>query len=381
MSSKILKILYVITSLRTGGAERLVTEISQVLIQEGHFIEVLVFDGISSPLLKELEESGVKIYKGWRGFYQMYNPINILRIKRLAKKNHYDLIHSHNTSAQYFVGISGVAKYSKLVTTEHNTTNRRRKWYIYKFIDRFIYNKYDSIISVSNEVKRNLQEYLSVKIESKTGNAKFQVIYNGIDLSKFQSIGKHQTDSPIILMISAFRKQKDHATTIRAMLHLPEQYKLWFAGDGKTKKECEKLVRNLNLNGRIKFLGNVNDIPSLISQAKIVILSTNFEGMPFSAIEAMASGKPFIGSDVVGMREIAADAAILFQKGNEIDLANKIENLINSPEEYEMVAKNCRKRALNFDLSHTVNQHLRLYNQLISCDIKDIFWTSDNYEK
>lgn len=373
MSSKKFKILYVITSLRTGGAEKMITEISRFLIKEGHLVEVLIFDGIRSPLLNELEDHGVKVYRGGAGYFQMYNPFHILRIKRLAKKNNYDFIHSHNSSAQYFVAFSGAGKYSKLITTEHNTSNRRRKKNIYKFIDRYIYHKYDSVISVSNKVKRNLLDYLNKKDGSRTNHEKFPVIYNGIDLSKFLTIDKDPVDSPpIILMISAFRKQKDHDTAIRAMLYLPEQYKLWLAGEGKTKIGCEKLVRSLNLSGRIKFLGNVNDVPTLISQSKIVILSTKFEGMPLVAIEAMASGKPFIASDVDGVKEVTSDAGILFQKGNYIELAHKIENLINSPKEFEIVAKKCRKRALTFDLSHTLSQHLELYKRILSRDINDI---------
>ena len=103
--------------------------------------------------------------------------------------------------------------------------------------------------------------------------------------------------------------------------------------------------------------------------------------MPLAAIEAMASGKPFIGSDVEGIREIAADAAILFQKGNEIDLAHKIENLINYPQEYEMVAKNCKKRALNFHLSYTVDRHLQLYKRILFYGDKVAYPKTDNYEK
>lgn len=379
MSSKKFKILYVITSLRTGGSERMVTDITKVLIKEGHLVEVLIFDGFNSSLLNELEDHGVKVYKGGVGYFQMYNPLHIFRIKRLAKKNNYDIIHSHNSSAQYFVAFSGAGKYSKLITTEHNTSNRRRKQNIYKFIDRYVYLKYDSVISVSNKVKRNLLDYLNKKDGSKTDQEKFPVIYNGIDLAKFLTVDKDPVDSPpIILMISAFRKQKDHDTAIRAMIYLPEQYKLWLAGEGKTKTECEKLVRSLNLSGRIKFLGNVKDVPSLISQSKIVILSTKFEGMPLAAIEAMASGKPFIASDVDGVKEIVFNAGILFQRGNHIELAHKIENLINSPKEYEIVAKNCRKRALTFDLSRTLNQHLELYNRIFSCDINDISF--DKYQ-
>lgn len=365
MSYPNLKILYVITSLRTGGAERVVAEITKALTKEGHEVDILAFDGTETNLMEELINCGVNIYRGKKGFYQMYNPSNIFKIKRLAKQNHYDIIHSHNTSAQFLLAFSGVGRYSKLVTTEHNTTNFRRNWKWLKSIDKLMYRRYDTVISVSDKVKRNLLQHLDIKSENNFMQIKFPIIHNGIDLSKFSDSRIDDKLPSVILMNAAFRKQKDHATAIRAMLHLPDSYILWLTGEGETKKDCEKLVNNLNLERKINFLGNIKDIPALISQVKIVFLSSNYEGQPLSAIEGMASGKPFIASDVDGLREIVADAGIFFERGNDRDLANKIKYLMDTPSEYKKVAERCRQRAMEFDIKKTVTLHKRIYNEFL----------------
>lgn len=395
MSPRPLNILYVITSLRTGGAERMVAELTKALIREEHRVEIFLFDSTETSLLKELEEAEVRIYKGLPGYYQMYNPLNIFRLRRLIKKNHYHIIHSHNFSAQLFLAIAGKYKDTKLVTTEHNSTNRRRNLSLLRPIDKWIYKKYDAVISVSRQVRENLLSSLRKKEGDIGTDRKFPVIYNGIDFSKFLSSPEKEqardtdrdklripdeSDKNVILMLANFRKQKDHATAIRAMQHFDKNYVLWLAGAGETKKECESLAKNLKVDSKIRFLGEINDVYSLISKSKIVILSTNYEGLPVSAIEAMACGKPFIGSDVDGVREIVEDAGILFHKGNDAELAHKIQTLIDSPEYYKKVEQKCRQRAEKFNLSSAVKEHTKLYARLIYSHDNCCARKKDNYE-
>ena len=383
MLSQKLKILYVITSLRTGGAERLVVDLAKKLTEQGHIVEILILDGSVTPFMQELKDLGIKIHRGHVGYFQIYNPLNILKIKNLANKNKYQIIHSHNSSAQLFLALAGVTVKTKLVTTEHNTTNRRRRFSFLKTFEKFIYNHYDAIVSVSNQVKKNLIDHLGYKATHEETDRKFPVIYNGVDLSKFiksthknfseqSSTGSHfcslgRTQN-VILMIAGFRKQKDHATAIKAMQHLNDNFVLWLAGDGETKRECEILAKNLGIEHKINFLGEIEDVNSLISQAKIVILSTHYEGLPLVAIEAMAAGKPFIGSDVEGIKEIAGNAGILFQEGNNLELARRIERLIVSPQDYETVALNCRTKAVDFDINNTAEMHIRLYRRLLASE-------------
>lgn len=390
------KILYVITSLRTGGAERLVTDLSKKFTVQGHNVEILVFDGTPTPLMKEVEDIGIKIHKGPEGLIHIYNPINILKIKKLTVSNKYDIIHSHNSTAQLFTSLAGINGISKLVTTEHNTTNRRRNWPFIKSFEKLIYKNYNAVVSVSNQVKTSLFNHLDISEKSVISDNEYPVIYNGVDLSKFGKFQdksnkleakkslqspKHEIGRNVILMVAAFRKQKDHATAIKAMRYLDHTYVLWLAGDGKTKKDCEILARNLKINDKIRFLGEIKDVSSLISQAKIVILSTHYEGMPLAAIEAMASGKPFIGSNVDGIKEIVGEEGILFQKGNESDLARKIKNLIDLPEAYNYAARNCVRRAMKFDINDTARQYMELYSRLLTCETSYNSLNSDKNEK
>lgn len=358
MSFQKLKILFVITSLRTGGAERLVAELAVRLKNKGHKVEIFVFDGTDTILKKELLKEEITVTTGGRGYLQMWNPFHILKLKKLIKANGYDIIHTHNTSAQYIGALSVSDPKIKLITTEHNTFNKRRKWHGFKKIDKKIYSRYDKVICVSREVKTLLLNYLKEE-----GEDKFPVIYNGIDLSKFKQKDNYSgnRDKFIVTMIAAFRKQKDHETMIRAVVNLPENYELWLAGEGETKEMWERFVETLELKQRIKFLGNVENIPELLSQSDVMVLSSHYEGMPLSLIEAMAAAKPCIASDVDGNREIIKGYGLLFNHKDPVDLASKIKSVCENRELNKQLSDFSLKRSQEFEIDKTVDQYENLY--------------------
>ena len=131
-----MRILHFITSLRTGGAERLVASLARQMMNAGDKGEVLLMDGTQTPLKNELDHAGIPVYtlsKGWRA---MRNPFLIFRLVRFLRKGKYDIVHTHNTSCQLMAAIASLFVPLPLVTTEHNTTNKRRTWKLFKPLDR-----------------------------------------------------------------------------------------------------------------------------------------------------------------------------------------------------------------------------------------------------
>jgi glycosyltransferase involved in cell wall biosynthesis len=137
-------------------------------------------------------------------------------------------------------------------------------------------------------------------------------------------------------------------------------------GDGDKRTKCEDLVKELNLSGRVSFLGVRMDVPQLLESAYIVILSSRYEGLSLSSIEAMASGRPFIASDVPGLRDVVKGAGLLFPPGNEKKLAEHINSLLSDRELYEKVAKDCLNRAKEYDINNMVDQYIELYKSIIN---------------
>lgn len=362
-----MKILYIITSLATGGAEKLLLDTLPRYNDLGIKADILLLNGISNPFLEELKKQKCcKIFI--LDTTSPYQPFFIFKLIPFFKK--YDLIHVHLFPANYFVSLAKMISRSKtpIVFTEHSTSNRRFRNKYLTFLNKRIYNIFNKIICITEEVR--------VVVEKKTqiSSDKLVVINNGIDIKNYikaepyrrqlidVSLGK---DDFLLTQVSSFRAAKDQKTVIKALLLLPENVKLLLVGDGSLRKEHEILVCDLGMEKRVFFLGNRTDIPSVLKTCDISILSSNYEGFGLVAVEGMASGRPLIASDVPGMSGVVGGAGILFTQGNEKALAAEIMKLMNDQGHYAAIAEQCTERAKDFDISIMVAQHIKIYKELL----------------
>ena len=364
-----MKILHVITSLRTGGAEKLMVDLLPLLKSYGNEVELLLFDGIRTPFFKQLDSLNIPIHSIKEGG-SVYDPRNIFYIRKIV--SNYDIVHSHNTSPQLFSIIAKAlshCKSTKFVTTEHNTTNRRRRKIIFKPIDRWMYQQYDKVICVSNNVEEELRRYLG------DDSSNICTIYNGIDLSRFSCLtdSSHEElkDSFIITMVAAFRKQKDQMTLIRALSMLPKNFKLQFVGTGDEEliDKAKRLVNELNLIEQVEFLGVRTNVPEIMRASSIVVLSSHWEGFGLSAVEGMASGRPFIASDVDGLREIVGGYGLLFPHEDAQALADIIMRLSQDKTYAEQIATKCQERAKQFDIAVMAQKYNCVYKVLFDNEL------------
>jgi len=357
-----MRILHVITSLYTGGAERLMVDLLPLLKENGNNkVDLLLINGVETLFRRKIEQNGITVYS-LSSTNDVYNPKNIMRMRPYLKQ--YDIIHTHNTACQLFVPIASLfsSAHPVLVTTEHNATNRRRSKPWIKSLDRWMYSRYAAIVCIADKTRQNLEDYIGKQ-------DKIHTIYNGINISGFIRPVKDVSanDQFVITMVSAYRVQKDHETLMRAMTHLPINYRLQFVGGGE-KEDKERLhsyCNALGLDERVAFMGVRQDVPDILEKSDFVVLSSHWEGLSLSSIEGMASGRPFIASDVDGLREIVGGAGVLFEHGNDQELANVILRLSANPEEYKAVAKRCQDKARQYDISYMAKNYNELYKKLM----------------
>ena len=352
-----MKILHVITSLQTGGAEKLMVDLLPRLKQMGHEVELCVFDGTKTPFYEQLEATGIPIHPLSIG-ESVYNPKHIFRLCRLMKD--FDIVHTHNTSPQLFAAIAYIFGKQILITTEHNTTNRRRdKWYL-KLGDLWMYRQYRKIICISDQARDNLVNYIGEY-------SRIVTVYNGIDIARFANaelIENPDTSIKTISMVSAFRPQKDHKTLIKAFCLLPDNYLLQLVGDGELRKETENFAKQFSCADRIHFMGNRSDIPAILKGSDVIVLSSHYEGLSLSSIEGMASGTPFIASDVDGLHEIVDGYGLLFPHEEEHALAASIIKVCEDKIYAKKIAEQCQRRAAQFDIRKMAENYNQVYMQL-----------------
>lgn len=146
-----------------------------------------------------------------------------------------------------------------------------------------------------------------------------QVIRSGMDLRAFRAPDRDQAsvreslglpvDASVIVSVANLKPQKDPATMIRAFAKLQRSHPsyLLYAGDGPLRGEIEQLIRRLGLRDRVRLLGWRDDVAELMCASDVVALSSLFEGLPRSAVQAVAAKRPFVGTRVNGTPEIIRD--------------------------------------------------------------------------
>lgn len=358
-----MKVLHIINSLNTGGAEKLLLDSLPRYVENGISTDLLVLNGSSYPFLTALKEKKCcSVFDLGNG--SIYNPILILKLIPYLKN--YNIVHAHLFPSLYWLALAKVISLSstKIVYTEHNTGNKRRNNLFYQIIEKFIYRIYDKIITIADEVDVNLKKHLGLYSE------KIQLINNGVDTALYAEVHPYMKSDffsakdYFLIQVSSFREQKDQTTLIRALNELPNNYKLILVGTGPLLETSKNLVKTLGLKDRVKFLGNRMDIPALLKTADIVILSSYHEGLSLSSIEAMASGKPLVASDVPGLTEIVKDAGLLFQQGDEKELAQQILALSENENYYNKIVAQCLERAKQYDIKNMVDEYINLYKEL-----------------
>lgn len=356
-----MKILHVITSLQTGGAETLIVNLLPRFLALGHEVGLVVFNGERTALTERLEREcpECKIYKLGTSYY---NPWYVIKLIRIMRK--YDIVHTHNSSPQLYAAIANMFCHKKLVTTEHSTNNRKREQGgLLRILDKWMYRRYHKVICISEVAEKMLRGYLDVN-GNDNGNH-ICTINNGVDVELFHNaepLKELQTERFVAVMVAGFREAKDQDTLIKAMTLLPkDQYELWLVGDGERRAILQSMVENLQLQERVKFLGLRTDVPNILKTADVVVMSSHWEGLSLSNIEGMSVGKPFVASDVNGLREVTQGYGILFPHGDAKALAEIIEKLHNDTTYYQEVADRCYSRARQFDICKTVEDYNEVY--------------------
>lgn len=355
-----------------GGAETLVVNLIPKLQAMGHTVDLCVFNGIETPLMQRLrrESPQTQIYSLGHG---VYNPFYVLKLAKLMRG--YDIVHTHNSSPQLFVAMAKVLCSVKLVSTEHTTSNRKREWKWYAPIESWMYGQYAHVICISKIAEQKLREYMGGDWTDKIKERYKQIstINNGVDVFgisraepcvEFVSLKETRM---AILMVAGFRDAKDQDTIVRALTLLDkDKFEIWFAGVGVRQDAVKQLAESLGVLNNVRFLGLRTDIPNVLKAADIIVMSSHWEGLSLSNVEGMSAHKPFIASDVNGLREVTKGYGILFPHEDAVALAREIQHLADDKVYYKEIANNCYQRALEFDISNMVKGYNEVYQNVIA---------------
>jgi len=379
-----MKILYVVTHSDKGGTQTYVHQLASTLHGKGDVVALGV--GSHGWLTTELENRGIKIYP-FRFLRRTYNPVlNILfsiEMHYFLQKHQFDIIHFNSSNPLFGILGSFFSRRgpTKLIFTFHGLSLidpgwRKARWIsvIYRWVLIMIVPFIDHCIFVCERDLRYAQEK---KILSQGRN--FSIIYSGIEkdlgeLNKFsarkyleQIAQKEFSNALIIGTITRLHYQKniDLLIAVANTLRIPNVV-FCILGTGPEKERLHKVIQQYGLD-EFCFILDVSEPRIYIKAFDIFVISSRYEGIPFTIIEAMKNRLPIIATDVGGISEaISHDiSGVIVHSDTQGELVEAIRFLIDNPSHAQRLAHNASAAAqTKFTQERMVSETYQLYKAL-----------------
>lgn len=363
------KILYVTTLSRTINAF-LVPHITS-LIDNGNLVDCACYIDKDREIPIELKERNVKFFDIPFSRNPL-NPNNMKAFKQLVEiqdKYNYDIVHVHTPIAAVYGRLLKI-KFPKLKTvyTAHGFHFYKGapfiNWAIYYPIEKMMAKFTDVIITMNEEDYQMAQKFNIEEV--------FKVNGVGIDLNKYNSdlFNKNEIrkklnlkdDDFVILMIAEVNKNKNHKQMIDAIEILKnkgiDNIKVLCAGDGVIFDKIKQYVKGKNLQDNIHMLGFRTDINELIASCDMGILMSYREGLPRNIMELMAYGKPVIGTNIRGIRDLikhSINGYLVNIKDNK-QTAKYIEKIYMNKQLLESMGENAYDKVQVYSVDKVVNE-------------------------
>lgn len=359
------KILFLITGLGVGGAERQVTDLATSLKKDGHDITICYLKG--EALIRPMQDEITLI----KADFDKSPALGFLKLISIIKKIKPDVVHSHMIHANILTRLARIfTKIPLLVSTAHSKNEggwlRMRA---YQFTDFLT----DITTNVSHEAT---EEFIRLK---STPRNKIITIYNGIDTKKFSpNINVREeyrnllniSDEKLFLAVGRLVDAKDYPNmlhSIKEVYKKEKNIKLFIVGDGPLRKDLEIMTDSLGIKKIVHFLGIRKDVENLMNAADYFLLSSAWEGFGLVVAEAMATEKIVIATDSGGVAEVVGDKGFIVPPSDSIALSEAIIQAINMKDDDSMNLKSeARNRIINnFSIESAKKNYLKIYYKQI----------------
>jgi L-malate glycosyltransferase len=317
-------VVHVASGREWRGGQRQVLLLAREL-QRGGLTNQVVVTGAGTELGYRLKHEGVRVHEAPWGIGldpRVLQPI-IREIRGGGA-----LLHAHDAHAVTLAGLCSFATRVPMVATRRVDFHLRRRW---------LWRRAARIIAVSAAVADVLAED-GMRLE------RVVMVHSGIDLDEARQaepLGIRERlglppETTLACTVGALVPHKDHVTLLHAARRVANRFPTlnWvIAGDGELRPVLEWLTRELDLTGRVHFLGQVAHPLRVIAEADVYVMSSREEGLGTSVLDAMARGIPVASTSAGGLPEMLHQGAgILVPPRNPEALAGAVQRILSDPE-------------------------------------------------
>lgn len=311
----------------------------------------------------------------------MGSPKNVTatrQLRRMIRDNHYDLISCHTALASFFVrlAVTGMRHRPVVACTCHG--------YLFDqdtpALKRLILSAAERLTAPVTDLLMTMNQWdTQYATAHKLGK---QVVYipgMGIDPQRLPAVApqqiaqlRAQLQLPeaafVLLFAGEFSHRKSQPVLLQALSQLPERVHLLLPGQGSELEACRELTQSLGLAHRVRFPGQVTDMPVWYSACDVVVSASRSEGLPFNLMEAMYYARPIVASDVKGHHDLLApkQAGLLYPYGDATQCAHHIAQLMEQPQLAHTLGQTAQQAVAPYLLPQVEGVIMGHYRDLLS---------------
>lgn len=364
-----MKVLHLLARGSTGGIERLCEDFEEFSTHENTFVFVW---GKDETTYLNMQRRGADVFQLNA---ENKNLLKVLReIDQLREQKQAQVVIVHHDAPLlylYLIFLKITHRNIKTIIYAHSdavfmcSPNKKNGLVVRKIILQLALKSVDCIVAISESVRKSLLEYL------KADDRKICIVYNGVNIKRFQS-KPHLISKPLkIIYVGRLIKEKGVQITLDALALLPSNLKWTFqiVGDGSYRQQLECIVKEKKLQQSVEFLGTQANVPEFLKQADVFIhMPVWKEGFGIAVVEAMASGLICICANNGAMSEIVSNGknGYLIEKENAKELSVTLQNLMTvSPQEIEKLQANAIATAAKFSMDEFSNGLDKVIGQVV----------------
>ncbi len=337
-------LMFYINTIRGGGAARVMVQLAGRFRAEGYRtilvtsfredVEYPVPEGVERIDLEEREMTQSRIRK---------NLSRISKLRALIRQHRPDVLISFMAEPNFRAVMAGVGLPVKVIVSVRCDPNEEYRKTAFRFVGKHILPRADGCV---------FQTYEAAEWFPEDMRKRSAVIMNQV-AERFFDTGLKENRSGIVTT-GRLDKQKNHEMLIRAFSRIADKTEddLYIYGVGDMREYLRSLAVSLGVGERVYLPGGVNNVPEVLSEAKIFVLSSDYEGMPNSLLEALAMGLPCISTDCPcgGPRQVIEDGVngLLVPVGDEDAVAEAMLKLLSDSEAAEAMGQEAKKMAESF---------------------------------
>ena len=331
-----------------GGVGVHIHSLAKQLVKQGHEVYVITYPHNDIKDIDGIHVIGTKGVNipGIRGL--MFKRYAKKALEQLLKEVDIDIIHGHYLFPAGAAAVEVGKKHGiKTYVTAHGSDmfEMYKKQSFMRPTIKKVLKKADVVFAVSNALKDEILDTKVPNIKNKT-----RLYWNSVDIDKFKdttnSSFKLANNKPIVLFVGNIIKRKNVDSLLEAKKIAKSDYNLVVVGDGPLLKQLKQKADNIP---DVYFTGARGDVENIMPSADVLILPSFSESFGLVLIEALACGKPVIGSNVGGIKEIVTpNVGLLIDPNDSKTIANAIDKMVLDDEFRNNLASNARNRAKDF---------------------------------